>query len=398
VWIRWKLTVRKENTVHVVDFREDPLPFLVMPYLPLGNLEDLHSESPIAVEETTDLFFQALNALRYLHSRGVAHRDLKPKNILVESRSPLSIKLADFGLANDKPDLKSLCGTQHYIAPEIYLGETYMVLVDLWSLGVIIFQYVYGLPKATRQRRGQHKQLISEEWGLAWCRRVVNNANDWESEDLIDLLTTGMLRMRPEERLSADVCLTKGCDLGIFDDQSLNLGNATPTRQTALQGAISDGDGSTTIVLGALWDTEEESSNQDGKSRTGRCTTSHISEVLNSRNVQAPGSSNNGDGYGSLLESFGTTHDHLGNDVQSPAGFSCPLNARSTYPGGYKRRRSPAVGSANSSSGKNPIKRRPPEVRLTAVPALSHKKKEKPIMHVEDEPELLNSTYLLLKK
>jgi len=38
-----------------------------MPYLPLGNLEDLHSKSPIAQEETMDLFFQALNALRYLH-------------------------------------------------------------------------------------------------------------------------------------------------------------------------------------------------------------------------------------------------------------------------------------------------------------------------------------------
>lgn len=97
-----------------MDFREDPLPFLVMPYLPLGNLEDLHSESPIAVEETIDFFFQVLSALRCLHPRGVAHRDLKPENILVESRSPLSIKLADFGLANDGPDLKTVCGTQRY--------------------------------------------------------------------------------------------------------------------------------------------------------------------------------------------------------------------------------------------------------------------------------------------
>lgn len=371
MWIEWNLIVRKENIVQVVDFREDPLSFLVMPYLSLGNLENLHSESPIAVEETIDLFFQALNALRYLHSRDVAHRDLKPENILVKSRSSLSIKLVDFGLANDKPDLKTLCGTQLYIAPEVYLGEKYTALVDLWSLGVIIFQYMYGLPKAIRQRRGQHKRSILEEWGLAWCRRVVNNANDWESDAFIDLLTTRMLRMRPKERLSAGVCLTKGCDLGLFDDQSLNLGNATPTRQTTLQGAISDNDGSTTIVLDALWDTEEKSSNQNGKSQTGRCTPNHIPGVLKSRNVQAPGSSNNGDGHGSQIGSFGTTHDHLGNNVQSPAGLSCPLKARSTYPGGYKRQRSPAVGSANSSSGKDRIKRRPPEVRLTDVP-VSH--------------------------
>lgn len=56
-----------------------------MLYLPLGNLEELYSESPIAVKETIDLLFQALNALRYLYLRGVVYRDLKPGYILVES-------------------------------------------------------------------------------------------------------------------------------------------------------------------------------------------------------------------------------------------------------------------------------------------------------------------------
>lgn len=56
-----------------MDFREDPMPFLVMPYFPLGNLEDLHSKSPIAMEETMDILFQAFNALGYLNPRGVAH-------------------------------------------------------------------------------------------------------------------------------------------------------------------------------------------------------------------------------------------------------------------------------------------------------------------------------------
>ena len=129
---------------------------MVMPYLLLGNLEDQHDESPFTVEEITDLFFQVLNALRYLHPRGVAHRDLKPENILVESRSPFSIKLTDFGLAKDKPDLKTVCGTKRYLAPEVYLGRRYTASVDLWSLGVIILQYVYGLPTMPKQRYGQH--------------------------------------------------------------------------------------------------------------------------------------------------------------------------------------------------------------------------------------------------
>jgi hypothetical protein len=69
---------------------------------------------------------------------------------------------------------------------------------------------------------------------------------------LINLFTTKMLRMRLEERLSANVCLAKECALELFDDQSLDLEIATLTRQTTLQNAISDDDDFITILLGAL--------------------------------------------------------------------------------------------------------------------------------------------------
>lgn len=110
-----------------------------MLYLFLETLENLHNENLIVKKEIIDLFFQALNALRYLHSRDVAHWDLKSKNILVESRSSLNIKLADFGLANNKLDLKTFCDTQKYIASKIYLRKSYTTLVNLWSLEMIIF-------------------------------------------------------------------------------------------------------------------------------------------------------------------------------------------------------------------------------------------------------------------
>lgn len=299
----------------------------------------------------------------------MAHRDLKPENILVESRSPLSIKLADFGLANDRPDLKTVCGTQRYTAPEVYLGSKYTASVDLWSLGVIMLQYMCGLPRMPRQRRGQHKNspAMLEEWGLAWCRRVVDHANDWDSDDLIDLLTTGMLRMTPEERLSASACLKKGCDLRLFDGHFLDSGSATPTRQTAAQGENSNDDGSATILLGALWDTERENSNHDGDSRAGRCTPNHTSGLLESCNLQAPSSPSNGDGHGSQLGSFGTGFGHWGSNFQSPVNHSCPHEAGSKYLGGYKRPRSTAMGSADKSSSREQIKRRPPDDRLTQI-------------------------------
>jgi len=218
---------------------------------------------------------------------------------------------------------------------------------------------MYGLPRAPRQRRGQQKNSPStlEGWGRAWCRRVVDDANDWDSDALIDLLTTGMLRMKSEDRLSAGACLTKGCDLGLSDGHSLDSGSATSTRQTTLQGEISDDDGSTTILLGALWEAKEESSNHDGNNRTGRCNPEPTSGPLESRNLRVSSSSSNGDGHGSQLGNFATALDHLGGNVQTPADLFCPLRARSIYPGGHKRRRSPAVGSAKNSYDRGPCQK-----------------------------------------
>ncbi|MCJ1382858.1 hypothetical protein MMC17_005971 [Xylographa soralifera] len=323
------LTVVKENIVQVVDFREDPLPFLVMPYFPLGNLEDLESESSIAVEETVDLFFQALHALRYLHSRGVAHRDLKPENILVESRSPLSIRLADFGIASDKPDLETFCGTKLYLAPEVYLQSKYTASVDLWSLGVIMLQYAYGLPSAPRR----------EERGLAWCRRVVDSANDWDSDDLIDLLTTGMLRDEPR-RAAFRKCLLDG--------------------RTAAQAMVGDDDdGSTTILLRAFWDVEGESLIHDGSNRTRRCTPDHASAILDSSGLQAPSSPSNRNGHDLHLGSFKTGFKHPGSSVYKPVDHSGSHGTGSESLGGCKRQR---------SSSREPDDRRPPEDRLTQIP------------------------------
>ncbi len=176
---------------------------------------------------------------------------------------------------------------------------------------------------------------------------------------MIDLLTTGILQIRSEERLSANICLTKECDLELFDGQSSNLKVATPKRQTAVQNAISDNDSSITILLDALWTTEREISNQNSKSPIERCIFSYISAVLNSRNVQDPDFSNNKNSYGLQLESFA--------DIQLSADLLCSLNARSIYSEEYKRQQSPTVSSANSSFDKNRIKCRLPEVRFTAA-------------------------------
>lgn len=200
-----------------------------------------------------------------------------------------------------------------------------------------------------------------EEWGLTWCRCIIDEANDWESDVLIDLLVTGILRMRPEDRLSADACLAEGYKLGLFHGHSHKSGTATPTQQTALRGELSNGDGSPTILLDTLWDTEE-SLKQSANNRTEGRNPDHTSGVLESRSLRGPRSPSDGNGRGSQLG--GPAFDQLGSNGQSSANLSYPLKAGLTCPGGLRRQRSPVVGSAISSH------QRPDQTSTNRSPAI----------------------------
>ncbi len=170
----------------------------------------------VTIDETVVLLQQALAALQHLHAAGVVHRDLKPENILLQSRSPLHIKLADFGLAKDAKHLKTLCGTLPYVAPEIWQKEVYTAAVDIWSIGVITFEFGYHLlenPMDPDSRKRTLSKLKIEY--QHWYKMLAEVIEDCESDDLIDLLSTGMLKVDPWERLSAAECLRRALKLQV---------------------------------------------------------------------------------------------------------------------------------------------------------------------------------------
>jgi calcium/calmodulin-dependent protein kinase I len=159
--------------------------YLVVEQLHGGELFDrVVKRGPYPEEKARLVTRRLLDALLYLHAKGIAHRDLKPENILLASQSDdTQVKLIDFGLsrsflaeaedARTPTVMKSPKGTVGYAAPEILRQRTYSSAVDLWSLGVVVFILLCGYEpfhgetdvEVQRKTVGRHFAFHPSYWG-----------------------------------------------------------------------------------------------------------------------------------------------------------------------------------------------------------------------------------------
>ena len=121
--------------------------YLVLEHVEGGELFDyVSSNGALPEEEAVRLFRQIIGGLSYCHRFNICHRDLKPENILLDGAR--NVKLADFGMAALQPKgkwLNTSCGSPHYAAPEIILGDPYRGdKADIWSVGIILFAMLNG--------------------------------------------------------------------------------------------------------------------------------------------------------------------------------------------------------------------------------------------------------------
>lgn len=117
--------------------------YLVMEYMEGGELYDkIKKHGPMVDKDARELIRQLVSAIQYCHAKGIAHRDLKLENILLD-RDGKTIKLIDFGFSNftsHYSKLSTFCGSPPYAAPELFQGIEYNGFkTDIWALGVIIY-------------------------------------------------------------------------------------------------------------------------------------------------------------------------------------------------------------------------------------------------------------------
>ena len=155
--------------------------------------------------ETAYLMSQLVDAVMYLHSNFVIHRDLKLGNLFLDRN--LNIKVGDLGLAtrleSTDEKRKTICGTPNYIAPEVIQGDRatrgHSFEVDIWSMGVILYTTLIGKPPyEAKDVKATYQRILANEYSFPKDKKISENAKD---------LIRSMLQSKPEDRPSLETIL-----------------------------------------------------------------------------------------------------------------------------------------------------------------------------------------------
>ena len=137
------------NIVQVYDFgAENDISYLVMEFVEGTELAKYFESGELFdLQDVTRLMTQLLEALELAHNAGIVHRDIKPANVMVDSEG--QAKLADFGVARvsdgqDATQVGAMVGTPAYMSPEQVQGQPVDRRTDIFSAGVILYQFLTG--------------------------------------------------------------------------------------------------------------------------------------------------------------------------------------------------------------------------------------------------------------
>ena len=137
------------NIIKVFDVYETPnYEFIFMELCDQNLITTIQECQSLSELQMKVILRQLLAAVAYLHAKNIVHRDLKLDNILLRfTDSGLEVKLIDFGhsqYVQEGEEMRRICGSHYYIAPEILVDKGYGIACDMWSLGVVTFTCLTG--------------------------------------------------------------------------------------------------------------------------------------------------------------------------------------------------------------------------------------------------------------
>ncbi|KAI9341536.1 Serine/threonine-protein kinase 6 [Zopfochytrium polystomum] len=169
--------------------------YLILEYAAQGEMyKHLRKAGRFSEDVAAKYIAQMANALSYLHFKNVIHRDIKPENLLVGKKGEL--KISDFGWSIHAPNARrqTLCGTLDYLPPEMVEGKEHTEKVDLWSLGVLCFEFLVGVPpfedRGSSSSKGTYSRISAVDLKFP----------NYVSEDAQDLIRK-LLQYSPNDRL-----------------------------------------------------------------------------------------------------------------------------------------------------------------------------------------------------
>ena len=140
--------INHKNILRLYNVIEDEnFYYMILEYCSEGALFHLihnNKNNFLSEEEIFNYFIQVVNAVYFLHENNLIHRDIKPENLLMNSENIL--KLSDFGWCCECEigTRTTFCGTFEYMAPEIIKEQPYDKSVDIWALGILLYEMFYG--------------------------------------------------------------------------------------------------------------------------------------------------------------------------------------------------------------------------------------------------------------
>ena len=133
-----------------------------MDYANNQNLFSLiNKKNGMTEKEAFKYFIQTSAAVNFLHEHNLVHRDLKPENILIDEKD--NVKLCDFGWCVELKvgNRSTFCGTYEYMAPEIVNESPYDSAIDIWSLGILLYELIHGYsPFRAKNNKHSDKEYV----------------------------------------------------------------------------------------------------------------------------------------------------------------------------------------------------------------------------------------------